>query len=71
MHYFVLNGGLEPDVKHFAKRRCQRGAAAVYRDNSGRVVAGFRDIERAHLFLNLFDGAIEREFDAPSKQEAA
>jgi hypothetical protein len=71
MHYFVLNGALELDVKHFAKRRCQRGGYSVYRDGSGRVVAGFRDIERAELFLNLFDDAVEREFDAPAKQEAA
>jgi hypothetical protein len=71
MHYFVLNGALEPDVKVFAKRRCRRGGCTVYRDTDGRAVAGFRDMDRAAFFLNLFDGEIEHEFEAPAKKEAA
>jgi len=70
MHYFVLNGALELDVRHFAKRRCPRGGYVVYRDGDGSVVVGFRDGERAELFLNLFDGEIERVFDAPAQRAA-
>lgn len=71
MHYFVLNGELEPEVKLFAKRRCQRGSYVVYRDSEGNAVAGFRDMDRAEFFLNLFDDEIEREFDAPARKQAA
>ena len=71
MHYFVLNGELEPDVKLFGKRRCRRGDYVVYRDADGKAVAGFRDPDRAELFLNLFDGEIDRQFDAPAKKAAA
>jgi hypothetical protein len=70
MHYFVLNGALEPDVKHFAKRRCPPGGYIVYRDGDGSAVVGFRDSDRAELFLNLFDGEIERAFDAPARKAA-
>jgi hypothetical protein len=70
MYYFVLNGALEPDVKHFAKRRCPRGGYVVYRDGDGSAVVGFRDGDRAELFLNLFDGEIERAFDAPARKAA-
>ena len=70
MFYFVLNGELEPDVKFFAKRRCRRGDYVVYRDTDGKSVAGFRDEDRASLFLNLFDDEIERHFEAPAKKAA-
>ena len=71
MRYFVLNGQIEPDVKLFAKRRCKRGDYVVYRDTDGKTVAGFRDTDRAEFFLNLFDGEIEREYDAPTRKVAA
>jgi hypothetical protein len=71
MHYFVLNGKLEPDVKHFAKRRCPPGGYVVHRDGVGGMVVGFRNADRAELFLNLFDGEIERTFEAPAKKAAA
>ena len=71
MFYYVLDGGLEPDVKLYAKRRCGRTDCVVYRDADGKVVAGFREEDRAQLFLNLFDDAIERSYRAPAGKAAA
>jgi hypothetical protein len=71
MFYFVLDGALEPDVRHYAKRRCRPGDYVVYRDQSGKVVAGFDDLDRATLFLNLFDDEIERSYEGRARQSAA
>jgi hypothetical protein len=72
MFYFVLDGALEPDVRHYAARRCRPGDYVVYRDQSGKVVAGFGDEDRATLFLNLFDDEIERSFfEGRARQSAA
>jgi hypothetical protein len=71
MFYFVLDGELEPDVTNYAARRCRPGDYVVYREQAGKVVAGFCDEDRATLFLNLFDDEIECAYEGRQRQSAA
>ncbi len=71
MFCHVLVGDLEGDAKLFAKRRCVPGEYVIYRDQHGKVVAGFQSQDRAALFLNLFEHEIARSFEADVKRSAA
>lgn len=71
MFCHVLNGELEPDVARHAARYCRPGAYIIDRDEIGQVIIGFRDEDRAMLFLNLFEGEIMQSFEAHPEQSAA
>jgi hypothetical protein len=71
MFYYVLDGALEPDVKAYARRRCRPGEYSIHRTQNGSVVAGFREEDRATLFLNLFDEEIQESYEGSERQSAA
>jgi hypothetical protein len=71
---YVLPAALEPDVRLYRSRRCERrDDGLVWRNAAaeGTVTVSFRDPDRAALFLNLFDGEIERAYEAPDTVQAA
>jgi hypothetical protein len=71
MFYYVLDGSLETDVTEYTRRRCRPGEYAIHRTRNGSVVAGFREEDRATLFLNLFDEEIEDSYEGSERQSAA
>lgn len=71
MFYHVLRADLEPDVTLFATRHCNAGDHLVCRQGDGTILVGFRDEDKAMLFLNLFDGEIERSFHVPKRDKLA
>ncbi len=71
MHYFLVRDDVEPEVRLYARRHCRQGDCVVDRRSEGRVAVGFRDQDRAALFLNLFEEEIVRSFEVPARQQAA
>lgn len=71
MFYFLVDDNIEPEVKLYARRHCKQGDCVMRRQSEGRVAVGFRDQDRAALFLGLFEDEIERSFEAPASQQAA
>jgi hypothetical protein len=69
--YFLVGDDIEPEVKLYASRRCKHGDCVVQRQSEGRVAVGFRDQDRAALFLGLFEDKIERSFETPARKQAA
>jgi hypothetical protein len=69
--YFLVDGNIEPEVKLYARRHCKQGGCVVRRQPEGHVTVGFRDQDRAALFLGLFEDEVERAFEAPTSQQAA
>ena len=72
---YMLPAALEPDVRLYRSRRCERrDDGRVWRHAAaaeGTVTVSFRDPDRAALFLNLFEAEIERTFEAPDTLQVA